>query len=288
MEAGARAAAEMAATEVAEAADEPRPMRGGKARQRVQSSGRRPRPGIQPSSQLLSRRLVSRRLARSLGTSLRLSTLGLVRRRLGLGVWIWRRRWPGNRGRRGNARIALGLGLLQLLQPLLGRAGGRRHLYQLLRSPSSWPRRPQPTAATDVAADAAGSLGCRGRDAEPGRQSTGRCSIPPAICSSAATINWLWRKPSAPWRECPNDTLMHEFRGLCLFAMNDYQQAAAATMPCCRSAPVWDKRDVKQSVCNPRRLRRTVACLEIYCNGKPRRIPRAIPVGISLHAGWKK
>ena len=39
----------------------------------------------------------------------------------------------------------------------------------------------------------------------------------------------------------PNDPLMHEFRALCLFAMKDYSQAAAATYAVLSVGPGWDK-----------------------------------------------
>jgi tetratricopeptide (TPR) repeat protein len=38
----------------------------------------------------------------------------------------------------------------------------------------------------------------------------------------------------------PNDSLMHEFRGLCLFAMKDYQQSAAAVYAVLSIGPGWD------------------------------------------------
>ena len=38
----------------------------------------------------------------------------------------------------------------------------------------------------------------------------------------------------------PNDSLMHEFRALCLFATHDYQQAAAAIHSVLASGPGWD------------------------------------------------
>jgi tetratricopeptide (TPR) repeat protein len=38
----------------------------------------------------------------------------------------------------------------------------------------------------------------------------------------------------------PNDSLMHEFRGLCLFAMKDYQQSAAAVYAVLAIGPGWD------------------------------------------------
>jgi Tfp pilus assembly protein PilF len=38
----------------------------------------------------------------------------------------------------------------------------------------------------------------------------------------------------------PNDSLMHEFRALCLFAMKDYQQSAAAVHSVLSSGPGWD------------------------------------------------
>jgi tetratricopeptide (TPR) repeat protein len=38
----------------------------------------------------------------------------------------------------------------------------------------------------------------------------------------------------------PNDSVMHEFRALCLFAMEDYQQAAAAVYAVLSAGPGWD------------------------------------------------
>jgi tetratricopeptide (TPR) repeat protein len=39
----------------------------------------------------------------------------------------------------------------------------------------------------------------------------------------------------------PNDSLMHEFRALCLFAMHDYQQSAAALYAVLSAGPGWDQ-----------------------------------------------
>ena len=38
----------------------------------------------------------------------------------------------------------------------------------------------------------------------------------------------------------PNDSLLHEFRALCLFALKDYQQAAAALYAVLSAGPGWD------------------------------------------------
>ena len=70
-----------------------------------------------------------------------LSTLGLVWR---LGSWIWlgtrRRLWRRFGGRGRGIGLTLGLGILRLLQSLLGCARGWRDVYQLLTA-NSWPRR---------------------------------------------------------------------------------------------------------------------------------------------------
>jgi hypothetical protein len=67
----------------------------------------------------------------------------------------------------------------------------------------------------------------------------------------------------------PNDTLMHEFRGLCFFAMNDYQQAAAATYAVLSIGPGWDAATLNSLYANPSIYGEQLRALETYCNENP-------------------
>jgi tetratricopeptide (TPR) repeat protein len=49
----------------------------------------------------------------------------------------------------------------------------------------------------------------------------------------------------------PSDSVMHEFRALCLFATNDYQQAAAAIHAVLSTGPGWDAATLNGLYANP-------------------------------------
>lgn len=67
----------------------------------------------------------------------------------------------------------------------------------------------------------------------------------------------------------PNDTLMHEFRALCLFATKDYQQAAAAVYAVLSIGPGWDWTTVSGLYPNADAYTQQLRALEGYCNDNP-------------------
>lgn len=67
----------------------------------------------------------------------------------------------------------------------------------------------------------------------------------------------------------PNDTLMHEFRGLCLFALKDYQQSAAAVYAVLSIGPGWDSATVAGLYPNMTVYTQQLRALESYRNEKP-------------------
>jgi hypothetical protein len=67
----------------------------------------------------------------------------------------------------------------------------------------------------------------------------------------------------------PNDSLMHEFRALCLFAMKDYQQAAAATYAVLSIGPGWDMATLTSLYPNPSVYNQQLRALENYRDENP-------------------
>jgi Tfp pilus assembly protein PilF len=67
----------------------------------------------------------------------------------------------------------------------------------------------------------------------------------------------------------PNDSLMHEFRALCLFAMMDYQQAAAAMHAVLSSGPGWDKATLVGLYASPDVYNTQLLALEKYRSEHP-------------------
>lgn len=67
----------------------------------------------------------------------------------------------------------------------------------------------------------------------------------------------------------PGDTLMHEFRALCLFAMKDYQQSAAATYAVLSIGPGWDWATVSGLYPEVNKYTLHLRLLEDYCNEHP-------------------
>jgi tetratricopeptide (TPR) repeat protein len=70
-------------------------------------------------------------------------------------------------------------------------------------------------------------------------------------------------------RLLPNDSLMHEFRGLCLFALGDYQPAAAAVHAVVSVGPGWNWATVSNLYGNPSAYTTQLRGLETYCNDNP-------------------
>jgi hypothetical protein len=67
----------------------------------------------------------------------------------------------------------------------------------------------------------------------------------------------------------PNDSLMHEFRGLCLFALGDYQTAAAAVHAVVSVGPGWNWGTVSNLYGSPNAYTSQLRALESYCNEHP-------------------
>ncbi len=63
----------------------------------------------------------------------------------------------------------------------------------------------------------------------------------------------------------PNDSIMHEFRALCLFAVRDYQQAAAAVYAVTSTGPGWDWTTVSNLYPNINTYTGQLRALETYC-----------------------
>ena len=135
---------------------------------------------------------------------------------------------------------ALGLGLLELLQPLLHGPGGcRRHVDRLLaadragwaaarrsrRTQGGQPPAPQPgqPAGQSLASDQATQL----LDAAAAAFGQGDYTGALAQCDQAIA-------------KLPNDPLLHEFRGLTLFALHRYKEAAGTIYAVLSVGPGWD------------------------------------------------
>ena len=67
----------------------------------------------------------------------------------------------------------------------------------------------------------------------------------------------------------PNDTLMHEFRALCMFSTQDYQQAAAAIYAVLSIGPGWDWATVSSLYADPNVYAEQLRALEKYCRDNP-------------------
>lgn len=68
----------------------------------------------------------------------------------------------------------------------------------------------------------------------------------------------------------PNNSLVHEFRALCLFALRDYQQAAAAVHAVVSVGPGWNWSTVSNLYSrNPNAYTDQLRALERYCDEQP-------------------
>lgn len=67
----------------------------------------------------------------------------------------------------------------------------------------------------------------------------------------------------------PSDGVMHEFRALCLFALRDYHQAAAAVHAVTTSGPGWDWTTVNGLYADPNVYAQQLAALENYRTQNP-------------------
>ncbi len=67
----------------------------------------------------------------------------------------------------------------------------------------------------------------------------------------------------------PDDPVLHEFRGLVLFATGKYQQAAAAVYAVLSTGPGWDWTTLSSLYTNPDLFTRQLRALESYCKAHP-------------------
>lgn len=67
----------------------------------------------------------------------------------------------------------------------------------------------------------------------------------------------------------PNDSLMHEFRALCLFSLRDYQQSAAAVHAVLTAGPGWDWATVSNLYRSSNDYTNQLRALEIQCSQSP-------------------
>ncbi len=68
----------------------------------------------------------------------------------------------------------------------------------------------------------------------------------------------------------PNDSLMHEFRALCLFAQQDYRQSAAGVYAVVSAGPGWDWTTVCNLYSNVAVYSAQLRALESYCEKNPK------------------
>ena len=130
-------------------------------------------------------------------------------------------------GRRRLFRDSLVLGILAVLQPLLRGSGRCRQYHRTITRSRSWWRRPPLAArAPDAgltAEDQATPLFDAARNAfMQGDYKTALAQVDQAIAL------------------VPNDTVLHEFRGLALFALGRYKESAAAVYAVLSTGPGWD------------------------------------------------
>ncbi|HUY32252.1 MAG TPA: tetratricopeptide repeat protein [Pirellulales bacterium] len=67
----------------------------------------------------------------------------------------------------------------------------------------------------------------------------------------------------------PNDSLMHEFRALCLFALKDYQQSAAAVHAVVSAGPGWNWTTVSNLYPSASVYTDQLRALEKFCGDRP-------------------
>ena len=80
------------------------------------------------------------------------------------------------------------------------------------------------------------------------------CSTPAASHSTTATTPAPLQKTDEALAKLPNDTTLHEFRGLCLFALGRYDEAAATVYAVLSVGPGWDWTTLDQPLPERRRL----------------------------------
>jgi tetratricopeptide (TPR) repeat protein len=71
-------------------------------------------------------------------------------------------------------------------------------------------------------------------------------------------------------RQLPNDTTLHEFRALCLFALGRYDEAAAALYAVLSVGPGWDWTTLISLYTDTERYTLQLRALESYCTQNPR------------------
>ena len=195
-------------------------------------------------------RLVSRQLARSLGSSLEPMAVRLVRRR-------------GCLGRGCDDSVVVGI--LVLLQPLLHRPGRHGRGDDRLFSADRRGRAARAIGRPGAAADEASQLLDAARDAF--LQGNYRAALSQANRAIAGN---------------PNDPLPHEFRSLACFALKQYKEAAAGAYAVLSAGPGWDWTTLSSFYPDIRRLHPATPCLGAVHQRTSRPARRPVPLGLSL------
>ena len=81
----------------------------------------------------------------------------------------------------------------------------------------------------------------------------------------------------------PNDALLHEFRGLALFALHRYDEAAGAVYAVLLTGPGWDWTTLSSFYPEVNVYSEQLRGLEEYTSANPNRAAAQVPVGLSLH-----
>ena len=83
----------------------------------------------------------------------------------------------------------------------------------------------------------------------------------------------------------PNDTAMHEFRALCLFALKRYDDAAATLYAVLSVGPGWDWATLVGLYPDVEVYTAQLRALEAYCDANPNAAAGAVRAGLSLPDG---
>ena len=207
------------------------------------------------------------------------------------GGWGWGFGWGLGTGLAPGcvAGFSVGMGLLPLLESLLGAARRRRRVHQL----RSTDRRGTAGRSTECCAAICAQVPPSPAPGGLDGAFTPPPALPPGASAAAgSTVTTAQQQALAVFdiaRElfkkgdyqlalaetnraialAPNDTLMHEFRALCLFASKDYQQSAAAIYAVLSIGPGWDWATVAGLYPDPSLYTQQLRALEGYCNENP-------------------
>ena len=179
----------------------------------------------------------------------------------GGGDWGWGSAWgwagacrPG-----ASARRSTGWATCRTPTPITARPGSRT-------ANRPWPR---PTTTRSRSTP---------RAAPPTSRSPTRrwpCSTPAAPRSSRANYADALQQTDDALAKLPNDTTLHEFRALCLFALGRYDEAAATLYAVLSVGPGWDWTTLIGLYPSVDVYTAQLRALEDYCDGQPPTRPPA-------------